>query len=70
MATKELTLPNLSEDPLWQILHAELSVLLADLDDDPKYKERMTRIRGLLAHPQCLQVEQVYFVPNLRPWPT
>jgi hypothetical protein len=64
MATKELTLPNLSTDPLWQILQDDLSVLLADLGDDPKYKERVSRIRALLAHPQFLQVEQIYFVPR------
>ena len=70
MATKELTLPNLDTDPLWQILKEEMSLLLTDLTDDPKYKERVSRIRALLAHPNCIQVEQVYFVPQERPWPT
>ena len=59
-----MTLSNLSEDPLWQILEKELSLLLTDLADDPNYTERVRLIRGLLAHPQCLHVEQVYFVPQ------
>ena len=50
MATKELTPPNLDTDPLWQILKEEMSLLLTDLAGDPKYKERVNRIRALLAH--------------------
>jgi hypothetical protein len=70
MAVTEMTLPNLSEDPLWQILHEELSNLLDELTEDPKYREHVTLIRALLAHPQCLRAEQLYFVPQMRPWPT
>jgi len=32
-------------------LHEELSLLLADLGNDPKYSERVSRIRTLLADP-------------------
>jgi len=67
MATTQMTLPNLSEDPLWQILQEEFSVLLTDLTDDPKYQKRVARIRELLSHLQYLQVEQIYFVPQMRP---
>jgi hypothetical protein len=70
MATKEITLPNLDTDPLWQLLKEEMSLLLADLAHDPQYRERVIRIRALLANPHCIQVEQVYFVPNQQPWPT
>jgi hypothetical protein len=65
-----MVLPNLSEDPLWQVLHDELSLLLVDLGSDPKYKERVRYIKTLLADPRFLRVEQVYFVPEMRPWPT
>jgi hypothetical protein len=70
LATGEMVLPNLSEDPLWQVLHQELSLLLVDLGRDPKYKERVGYIKTLLADPRFLKVEQVYFVPKIRPWPT
>jgi hypothetical protein len=69
MAATEMTLPNLSEDPLWQILQQELINLLDELTEDPKYREHVTLIRALLAHPRCLKVEQLYFVPQTRPWP-
>ena len=69
MDTGETTLPNLSTDPLWQILKEESSLLLAELADDPKYKERVRRISILLAHPEFLQVDQIYYVPKMRPWP-
>ena len=69
-ATKEMTFENLCEDPIWQILQKQLSLLLTDLANEPKYKERIIRIRALLAHPHCLRVDQVYFVPQIRPWPT
>jgi hypothetical protein len=70
MAQDQMVLPNLSEDPLWQVLHDELSLLLVDLGSDPKYKERVRYIKTLLADPRFLRVEQVYFVPEMRPWPT
>jgi len=41
MAVGEMVLPNLSTDPLWQVLHQELSLLLVDLGSDPKYEERV-----------------------------
>jgi hypothetical protein len=55
---------------MWQVLHQELSLLLVDLGSDPKYKERVGYIRTLLADPRFLKVEQAYFVPEMRPWPT
>jgi len=67
MALSEIVLPNLSTDPLWQILQDELSFLLSDLADDPKYRKRVDRIRALRGY---LQVEQIYYVPHTRPWPT
>jgi hypothetical protein len=70
MAPGEVVLPNLGEDPLWQVLHQELSLLLVDLGSDPKYKEQVGYIKSLLADPRFLKVEQVYFVPERRPWPT
>jgi hypothetical protein len=69
MAVSQMVLPNLSEDPLRQILHQELAQLLVDLGTDPKYKERVVFIKALLADPQFLKVEQIYFVPELKPWP-
>jgi len=68
MALTEITLPNLSEDPVWQILQEELSNLLDELTEDPKYRDHVILIRALLAHPQCLKVEQLYFVPQMQPW--
>jgi hypothetical protein len=65
-----MVMQNLSENPLWQAVHQELSLLLLDLENDPIYKERVSYIRTLLANPRFLKVEQVYFVPELRPWPT
>lgn len=70
MAKPGMVLQNLSEDPLWQVLHEELALLLADLGSDPKYKGRVGNIESLLADPRFLKVEQVYFVPEIRPWPT
>jgi hypothetical protein len=70
MAESQMVLPNLSEDPLWQVLQRELALLLVDLGSDPKYKERVGYIKTLLANPRFLRVEQVYFVPEMRPWPT
>ncbi len=67
MATGEMVLPNISEDPLWQALHQELSLLLVDLGSDPQYKERVGYIRTLLADPRFLKVQQIYFVPERRP---
>lgn len=68
MATTELALPNLSEDRLWQVLQEEVSALLTELSEDPKHQVRVTRIRVLLAHPQCLQVEQIFFAPHMLTW--
>lgn len=55
MAVPEINLPNLSEHPVWQILREELTTLLDELTDDPKYSDHMTLIRALLAHPQCIK---------------
>jgi hypothetical protein len=70
MAVGQMILPNLSEDPLWEVLHQELSLLLVELGSDPKYKDRVVFIKTLLADPRFLKVEQIYFVPEMRPWPT
>ena len=42
---------------------------LHELTEDPNFNDRVTLIRAPLAHPQCLKVEQLYFVPQMRPWP-
>jgi hypothetical protein len=42
MAVTEMTLPNLSEDPLWQVLQEELISLLDELTEAPKYREHVT----------------------------
>jgi len=70
MAVPEINLPNLSEHPVWQILQEELTTLLDELTGDPKYSDHMTLIRALLVHPQCIRVEQLYFIPQMRPWLT
>jgi len=51
MTTSELVL-SLSADPLWRPLLEELSLLLADLTHDSRYKDRMAYIRALLADPR------------------
>ena len=66
MVVTGITLPNLSEDPVWQILQQEFIALLDDLTGDPNYIDRVLIIKALLAHPECLQVEQLYFVPRKR----
>jgi hypothetical protein len=69
MATTEIVMPNLSTDPMWQQVREELTLLLGDLQHDPKYKERVVYIRALMADPRFLTVGQVYFVPQMQPWP-
>lgn len=69
MATTEIVMPNLSTDPMWQQVREELTLLLGDLQHEPKYKERVVYIRALMADPRFLTVEQVYFVPQMQPWP-
>lgn len=64
MIRTEMVLANLSTDPMWQLLQEELSLLLNDLDNDHRYGNRVMRIRKLLAAPQSLKVEQIYFVPQ------
>jgi hypothetical protein len=62
MTAIEIDLPNLGTDPMWQSLQKEVTSLLDDLKDDHKYKDRVTFIRQLLADPQFLRVEQIYFI--------
>jgi hypothetical protein len=52
MATSKLVLLSLSTDPLWRPLLEELSLLLADLTHDSRYKDRVAYIRALLADPR------------------
>jgi hypothetical protein len=51
MTTSEVVL-SLSTDPLWRPLLEELSLLLADLTHDSRYKDRMAYISALLADPR------------------
>ena len=64
MVKTEMMLANLNTDPMWQLLEEELSFLLNDLANDQKHGKRVMRIRKLLAAPQFLKVEQIYFVPQ------
>ena len=54
MAVTVMSLLNLSEDVVWQMLQEELTTLLDDLLGDPKYIDRVILIRALPAHPECL----------------
>jgi hypothetical protein len=64
MVVTGITLPNLSEDPVWQILQQEFIALLDDLTGDLNYIDRVLIIKALLSHPECLHVEQLYFIPQ------
>jgi hypothetical protein len=46
------------------MLRREFALLLADLEDDPKYRERARHISNLLADPRFPAIEQIYFVPQ------
>lgn len=48
MTTREFVL-SLRTDPVWRPLLEELSLLLADLTNDSRYKDRVAYIRALLA---------------------
>jgi hypothetical protein len=62
MPTLETVLQNLGITPSWSTLRMELTLLLAELKDDPRYNDRVKRISGLLAAPQLPKLEQIYFV--------
>jgi hypothetical protein len=64
MAASEVVLENIDHAPRWPRLRMELSLLLADLINDPKYSERVMDIGKLLADPGFPKVEQIYFVPR------
>jgi hypothetical protein len=57
-------LENLDHDPLWLSLRDEFTLLLAELEADGTHGERLQRIQRLMADPQLLKPEQIYFVPT------
>jgi hypothetical protein len=64
MYAGELVMHNLDRTPSWPMLRREFALLLADLKDDPKYRERARHISNLLADPRFPAIEQIYFVPQ------
>ncbi len=64
MPAGEMTLQNLDHAFSWPLLRMEVSLLLADLMNDPRYSERVRHIGKLLADPRFPNIEQIYFVPK------
>jgi hypothetical protein len=64
MVTVEMELPALCENPVCKTLIEEARVLLSELADDTKYTKRVGFILALLADPNCLQADQIYFLPR------
>jgi hypothetical protein len=64
MSVGEVVLENLDRAPCWPRVRMELSLLFADLINDPRYSERVMHIEELLADPQFPKAEQIYFVPK------
>lgn len=60
----EMVLENMDRAPWWGKLTHEFGLLLADLKDDPRYRERVKHIGELLADPKFPKIDQIYFVPK------
>jgi hypothetical protein len=57
-------LENIDRAPWWPKLWTEFALLLADLENDPKYSKRAKHIGELMADPRFPKADQIYFVPK------
>lgn len=57
-------LENIDSAPWWPTLWTDFALLLADLENDPKYSERAKHIGELMADPAFPKVDQIYLVPK------
>jgi hypothetical protein len=52
------------EEAAWPTIRRELSILFADLFDDPVYSERVKQLAELLGDDGFSKEEQIHFPPN------
>jgi hypothetical protein len=64
MPASEIDFQNLDHAPAWPRIRMELSLLFADLMDDPIYSERVKHIGELLGDHHLPRGEQIYFPPK------
>lgn len=64
MSAPQMLLENIDRAPWWPKLWTEFSLLLHDLENDPKYRERAKNIDELMSDPRFPKVDQIYFLPK------
>jgi hypothetical protein len=64
MSQSKVACPNLDQTPSWPKIRMELSLLFAELIDDPKYIEQVILIGELLGDPHFPQSTERDFLPT------